>query len=189
MNRAAKTLICVIAMTSVSAFARTGTAVKNRPAEVAPGRTLEVRPTENTRGATQQIRDARGVRANDLRRNGVAQQTSAPACSMDVAVSKLIAGTRLNVAQAETALKSGLVIAGCSAGEEGILNFNADAREVAVQTVLIKKDRGVKAVDALVAAKKEVKGIETTAAVEQANLEMLSNGKDCKVFTQAFARN
>jgi hypothetical protein len=105
-------------------------------------------------------------------------------CSREEVVQRLTARTGFNAGIVATGLNK-LIIQGCSAGEEGLLNFKSDdAVKVAVMTGYYMEQNKLAGPEALAKAKNEIGKVTTTAEAEVANFNALlqGNAESCNIF-------
>ncbi|MGE4131162.1 MAG: hypothetical protein AB7F86_05955 [Bdellovibrionales bacterium] len=181
MSKLVKT-VSLFAVTAVCATSFARTAVRPRPVEgVKPGEGIVVKPTNPAVRGDLSL-DGAPAATTAAKGTSKAQNACEPA-AYAAALAKRTGG-KFNEAQAEVALKK-LVIAGCKAGEQGLINFESDnAVLVAVATGFKMETMGLSGPEALAQAKTEYLGVQTTAKdeVENFNKLLAGNQSSCQVF-------
>lgn len=140
-----------------------------------------------TRTVTPRVQTVPQVKGSAVTNGAVVlgQESAGESCSREEVINGLTAGGSISAADAAEAVDTkSLVIQSCKAGARGLLNMGAQAKRVAVETVLAAKRAGQQVSARFLAmAKSTVLGINTTAAAEETNFQKLSQG-ECQVFAQ-----
>lgn len=169
--------LAVIGLFSVTTLAQVATRPRPLPAEAT--RPEAIKPIDGA--AAMKGAGSFGKIGTTMK---AANDTAKVTCSREDAVKRLVQRTGLNEGIVNVGLNK-LVIQGCQAGEEGLLNFKDDkAVKVAVLTGYYMAQNQIDGPTALAKAKTEVTGVQTTADAEKANYEALlaGNASSCNVF-------
>lgn len=177
--------LTTFALFSAMTFAQA--AVRPRPRVVTPevARPEAVKPIDATGVKAAPKAGSLGAMDTAIPSKAAAKDNNGnPTCSREEVVQRLTQRTGFNAGIVATGLNK-LIIQGCSAGEEGLLNFKSDdAVKVAVMTGYYMEQNKLAGPEALARAKNEIGKVNTTAEAEVANFQALlqGNAESCNIF-------